>query len=408
MTHFLLTKTEKRMFEPHFINLWQLFHPKLSEPAIPVHHNKQALLNFWHTLCVDCPENVRFVLRNPHVTKNIAYNYILADHEDADVVNFNRIMLPTYYGLLRMCCQQSRAFTRQLAQHQNLQWAFKNITPYTTQYTLACEELFKLMGLFVQKVSPPVDADHQLQDEGEKLDGGGTAAERDSEICAFRHQTLQLYLSILDGRTSWNTLIQVLKILIDSNEDRLFVVYNNGFAIIYDAFSMLHMMFHEATACHVTGEIVDLISIFTDLVKAVRLQRNSSEITTILSRWKDMADMTSRLLTLCNSFTPPEVREVCLAAIKEMLMLWSHEMLNILTPSLHRAHSSTGDSDTIGLGPFFPRRNVGIGPQLGSSANLKTVRPPRPFLQMSVPSNQVLNKINLVFRKPKIVCKLSF
>ncbi len=177
----------------------------------------------------------------------------------------------------------------------------------------------------------------------------------------------------------------------DSNEDRLFVVYNNGFAIVYDAFSMLHMMFHEATACHVTGEIVDLISIFSDLVKAVRLQRNSNEITAILSRWKDMADMTSRLLTLCNSFTPPEVREVCLAAIKEMLMLWPHEMLNILTPALHRAHSSTGDSDTIGLGPFFPRRNTGggIGPQLGSSSNLKTVRPPRPFLQMSVPSNQL-------------------
>ena len=62
---------------------------------------------------------------------------------------------------------------------------------------------------------------------------------------------------------------QVLKILIDSNEDRLFVVYNNGFSIIFDAFSMLHIMYHEATACHVTGEIVDLISIFADLVKAV-------------------------------------------------------------------------------------------------------------------------------------------
>ena len=59
---------------------------------------------------------------------------------------------------------------------------------------------------------------------------------------------------------------QVLKILVDSNEDRLFVVYNNGFSIIFDAFSMSHMMFHEATACHVTGEIVDLISIYADLV----------------------------------------------------------------------------------------------------------------------------------------------
>ena len=66
------------------------------------------------------------------------------------MVNFNRMMLPTYYGLLKMCCIESRIFRRQLAQHQNIQWAFKNITPYYTQYTMACEELFKLMALFVK------------------------------------------------------------------------------------------------------------------------------------------------------------------------------------------------------------------------------------------------------------------
>ena len=48
---------------------------------------------------------------------------------------FNRCMLPSYYGLLRLCCVHSRHFTRQLAQHQNIQWAFKNITPYPSQYS---------------------------------------------------------------------------------------------------------------------------------------------------------------------------------------------------------------------------------------------------------------------------------
>lgn len=58
-----------------------------------------------------------------------------ADHDDQDVVMFNRCMLPAYYGLLRMCCQLSKSFTRQLALHQNIQWAFKNITPFYAQYT---------------------------------------------------------------------------------------------------------------------------------------------------------------------------------------------------------------------------------------------------------------------------------
>lgn len=64
-------------FGQYFLDLWQLFHPKLSEPSIPVHHNKQALLLFWHHVCIDCPENVQLILQNAHVTKNIAFNYIL-------------------------------------------------------------------------------------------------------------------------------------------------------------------------------------------------------------------------------------------------------------------------------------------------------------------------------------------
>ena len=425
MTHFLLTRTEKLMFGPHFGNLWQLFHPKLSEPSIPVHHNKQALLSFWYNVCLDCQENIQLILQNPQVTKNIAFNYILADHEDTDVVNFNRMMLPTYYGLLRMCCTQSKTFTRQLAQHQNLQWAFKNITPYTTQYTLACDELFKLMSLFVQKGSDHLNSSMSNTNEssssntnatGEKILGPATASskppspnkellskdkkepadnlnnqdkslETAQEIRSFRQQALQLYLTTLDGRSSWNTLINALKILVEGNEDRLFVVYNNGLALIFESFNMLHMMFHEATACHVTEELVDLCTIFLDLIKAVRMQRNNTEITQILSRWKDMGDMTNRLLTLINSFTPPDLREVCILAIKEMLMLWPPEMLNILVPILHRAHSHASDTEPIGLGQFFPRRINSSGSV--SSSGIKSVRPPRPILQMFVPSNQL-------------------
>ena len=152
-------------------------------------------------------------------------------------------------------------FSRQLAQHQNIQWAFKNITPYYTQYTLACDELFKLMSLFVKPFTKKTDLNAEKEQKLEM-----------DEIAGFRQQTLQLYLSTLDGRTSWNTLIQVLKILVQTNEDRLYVVFNNGLSLVYEAFNMLQMMFHEATACHVISELSDILSIFSELVKAVRLQ----------------------------------------------------------------------------------------------------------------------------------------
>lgn len=90
---------------------------------------------------------------------------------------YNRAMLPAYYGLLRMMCQQSRAFTRQLAPHQNLQWAFKNITPHPTQYPIAVEELFKIMQLMVMK--SPEYTEVELR-----------------EISTFRKTTLTTYLQV--------------------------------------------------------------------------------------------------------------------------------------------------------------------------------------------------------------------
>ena len=357
MTHLLLSKQEKMLLGPHFSELWQLFHPKLSEPSIPVHQNKQALLQFWYCACLDCPDNIKLILNNPHVVKNIAFNYILADHDDSDVVNYNRTMLPTYYGLLRLCCAHSRTFCRTLASHQNIQWAFKNIAPFSTQYPGAMDELMKLTQLFVNQ---PEEA----------------TEEEAAEIKQFRTNTLQLYLSILDGRTSWGTLISVLKILIESSEDKLLTVCNNGrfpgsdldIFIIDNLARSLHYLrlvqYSPSDAprghclpCHSGKQILDriqflvftminmtvvglfliyfqlqdlreLLGIFADLVKTVRSTPRSQELRAILAQWKDMADMTSRLLTLCNSFSSHDLREACLTAVKEMLLLWPNEVRN--------------------------------------------------------------------------------
>ena len=62
---------------PYMRALWDLFHPRLSEPSVPAHHNKHALLAFWHQTIVDCPENALIVANCPEITRNIAFNYIL-------------------------------------------------------------------------------------------------------------------------------------------------------------------------------------------------------------------------------------------------------------------------------------------------------------------------------------------
>lgn len=64
-------------FGPHLRSLWDLFHPRLSEPSAPAHHNKQALLSFWYHVTSDCIENAQLIINNPEIIKNIAFNYIL-------------------------------------------------------------------------------------------------------------------------------------------------------------------------------------------------------------------------------------------------------------------------------------------------------------------------------------------
>ncbi|CAG2106043.1 unnamed protein product, partial [Medioppia subpectinata] len=213
LSYCLISQRQKLLLVPYFNDLWNLFQPKLSEPAIAIHQNKQALLMYWYMACQDCPENIKCIVQSPHVTKNIAFNYILADHDDQEVVFFNKLMLPNYYGLLRLCCQQSRPFTRHLAMHQNIQWAFKNITPYITQYPMAVQELLKLMKIFV--TTYPDTTEQELRD-----------------ITHFKRITIQMYLTSVDARSSWQTLISALSILCETEEDRLFVLANNGLTIV--------------------------------------------------------------------------------------------------------------------------------------------------------------------------------
>ena len=72
------------------------------------------------------------------------------------------------------------------------------------------------------------------------------------------------------------------------------------------------MMYHEATACHVTADMVDLLAIVQDLLKTARTNRESIELRQWLAAWKDQPDVMRKLLTLLNSFTPPDLRQICI------------------------------------------------------------------------------------------------
>lgn len=289
-------------------------------------------------------------------------------------------MLPVYYGLLRLCCQQSRTLTRQLAGHQNLQWAFKNITPHPTQYPLAVDELFKLMSLFVTRYPD------------------STASELE-QICLFRRQTLSAYLTGLDARVSWNTLVSALRILVDNDEDRLFFVSNGGLLMCFEALLTLHSMYHEATACHVSEDLQDLLKEIVRLLQALRQSCREQRKRTPPAYFKGLPEVLRRLVTLLNTFNPPEMRRLTLEVLRELVRCVPQDAINILTTLLTHCHTQNPQHSMGPLGTFFPRRSTNKTAQIsalpatwppGPKNNIP--RPPRPMIQMNIPRTQVFVK----------------
>lgn len=282
-------------------------------------------------------------------------------------------MLPAYYGILRICCQQSRKLTRQLSGHQNLQWAFKNITPHPTNYTAAVEELFRLMTLFSTR--------HPDADEAEQL-----------EVTSFRRTTLSSYLASLDGRISWGTLITILRILVDNDEDRMYVVFNGGISMCFEALQTLHSMYHEATACHIAGDLQELLSELLLLITTLRINTRDQKKRLPQNALRGLSDAIRRLATFLNTFNSAEIRNLTLDIFKELVRNSNLDIIPVVATLFSQCHEQAqGTNAHPALGPYFPRPGNKISWPTMSKSNL---RPPRPMVQMSIIQSQIAPKGN--------------
>lgn len=125
----------------------------------------------------------------------------------------------------------------------------------------------------------------------------------------------------LDVRSSYGTLISALRILIETVEDRVYFVLHNGLIVLLEAINMIHTMHHEATACHVTGELVDLLSLLSEILRTFRpkefahgmSQQGTSAsgdvpIQRFISACKEWPEVLRKLATLLNTYNCADLR----------------------------------------------------------------------------------------------------
>lgn len=123
---------------------------------------------------------------------------------------------------------------------------------------------------------------------------------------------------MLDGRSNWATLISAFRILLETFEDRALVVCNNGLHLLFEALHMLHTMHHEATACHVTGEIVELLAILTEILRKFRPKEFAQgmpvynigdiQIYRFISYSKEWPEVLRKLATFLNTYNCTDLR----------------------------------------------------------------------------------------------------
>lgn len=77
-------------------------------------------------------------------------------------------------------------------------------------------------------------------------------------------------------------------------------------------------MYHEATACHVTGDLIDMLTLIVDITKCLQKIHEDNQLPeketprTIILTYKEWPDLLRKLVTLLNTYNPKEMRQLVL------------------------------------------------------------------------------------------------
>lgn len=74
-------------------------------------------------------------------------------------------------------------------------------------------------------------------------------------------------------------------------------------------------MYHEATACHVTGDLIDMLTLIFDTIKCLQRSHDQKKLAdketprTVILTYKEWPDLLRKLVTLLNTYNPKEMRQ---------------------------------------------------------------------------------------------------
>ena len=120
------------------------------------------------------------------------------NHDERDLVAFNKQCLHSFFGLLRICCSASAHFAFVFMQHDNFLWALENVFPYYNLYTKASNELLKIVEILL---------DYAKEESAASPSGGSQLSAADiKEVKAFKKKLIFSFTKCLSKRGLFMTV----------------------------------------------------------------------------------------------------------------------------------------------------------------------------------------------------------
>jgi len=85
-------------------------------------------------------------------------------------------------------------------------------------------------------------------------------------------------------------------------------------------------MLHEATACHVVGDMLEILQILLDLMHCIRAYRDNKDARSLVLATKEWLEVIRKLATLLNTYNPSEMRVLCIG--KQLFLIHNFSVAN--------------------------------------------------------------------------------
>jgi ubiquitin carboxyl-terminal hydrolase 34 len=321
-------------------------HPKLIEDHTINNGNKLLIFIFLQQLLNEKIFLTNLLNYEHDFKQQLPMCLIIVDHEDQELILYNRLFLFIYYNILKQFCQYSWPYSKDLALHKNMSWALKNVLPYVHLYPDACEQLLSICKIISHTNRETLSTDDQqiIQD--------------------FKKELYTLIYRFSDIRSSWTIILDLTRDMCDlqsSHDERLQILNRRGLPVLTTIFFTVFSLYHDQNQTQIItiqNDLIYLLNLLANLLDTADIQIKKPQTNSTINmrnivgtQWKEKMELVGKLLLLLNSFNSSEIRQRAFDLLKKIIVQLTIQDLTHVALHVKTTHEQAASQSHPQLGP---------------------------------------------------------